>query len=90
MPWWKYVSNRLLTFAENFLIGAKLSEYHTGYSACFPATRWSACHYKQIQMILSSIIRSFVYTIALGAAIGEVTCPARYMPESVIMHSVEA
>src|SRR5262245_35909254 len=33
MPWWKYVSNRLLTLVENFLIGAKLSEYHTGYRA---------------------------------------------------------
>ncbi len=29
MPWWKYVSNRFLTFVENFLTGAKLSEYHT-------------------------------------------------------------
>src|SRR6266542_4297651 len=33
MPWWKYVSNRFLTFVENLLIGAKLSEYHTGYRA---------------------------------------------------------
>src|SRR5256885_941766 len=33
MPWWKYVANRFLTFVENFLIRAKLSEYHTGYLA---------------------------------------------------------
>src|SRR5213075_1961019 len=33
MPWWKYVSNRLLTLVENILLGAKLSEYHTGYRA---------------------------------------------------------
>ena len=33
MPWWRYVSNRGLTFAENLLTGAKLSEYHTGYRA---------------------------------------------------------
>src|SRR3954467_12456945 len=33
MPWWKYVSNRLLTLTENILLGAKLSEYHTGYRA---------------------------------------------------------
>src|SRR5215218_9959108 len=33
MPLWKYVSNRLLTLAENVLTGAKLSEYHTGYRA---------------------------------------------------------
>src|SRR5271165_1280646 len=33
MPVWKYVSNRFLTAAENILLGAKLSEYHTGYRA---------------------------------------------------------
>src|SRR6185312_10946637 len=33
MPGWKYVSNRVLTFAENVLTGQKLSEYHTGYRA---------------------------------------------------------
>lgn len=33
MPVWKYISNRFLTLAENLLIGAKLSGYHTGYRA---------------------------------------------------------
>lgn len=33
MPLWKYVSNRFLTLIENLLLGAKLSEYHTGYRA---------------------------------------------------------
>src|SRR5207249_3555819 len=33
MPLWKYLANRFLTAAENVLLGAKLSEYHTGYRA---------------------------------------------------------
>jgi glycosyltransferase involved in cell wall biosynthesis len=33
MPAWKYIANRFLTLAENALLGAKLSEYHTGYRA---------------------------------------------------------
>src|SRR5437588_5985391 len=33
MPWWKYISNRFLTAVENFMIGTKLSEFHTGYRA---------------------------------------------------------
>src|ERR1044071_1524666 len=33
MPLWKYLANRFLTLAENWLLGAKLSEYHTGYRA---------------------------------------------------------
>ena len=33
MPLYKYISNRFLTTAENYLIQQKLSEYHTGYRA---------------------------------------------------------
>ena len=33
MPLWRYVANRFLTLAENLLMGAKLSEFHTGYRA---------------------------------------------------------
>ena len=33
MPWWKYISNRFLTIAENTVFGLNLSEYHTGYRA---------------------------------------------------------
>ena len=33
MPWWKYISNRFLTMAENLVFGLRLSEYHTGYRA---------------------------------------------------------
>ncbi len=33
MPWWKYVSNRFLTWVENTVFGLQLSEYHTGYRA---------------------------------------------------------
>jgi glycosyltransferase involved in cell wall biosynthesis len=33
MPWWKYISNRFLTMAENAVFGLRLSEYHTGYRA---------------------------------------------------------
>ena len=30
MPLYKYISNRFLTAVENFFLGVKLSEYHTG------------------------------------------------------------
>ena len=81
MPWWKYVSNRFLTFVENFLIGAKLSEYHTGYRA------FSRQLLEQLPLQKNS--DDFVFDnqvlaqiVALGCPIGEVTCPARYMPEA--------
>src|SRR6266700_2214986 len=33
MPIYKYISNRVLTFIQNVALGAKLSEYHTGFRA---------------------------------------------------------
>src|SRR6266513_2454775 len=81
MPLWKYISNRFLTLVENILIGAKLSEYHTGYRAYsrqllerLPLER-NSDDFVFDNQVLAQII-------ALGCAIGEVTCPARYMPEA--------
>jgi glycosyltransferase involved in cell wall biosynthesis len=33
MPVWKYFANRVLTAFQNLLLGAKFSEYHSGYRA---------------------------------------------------------
>src|SRR5467141_4164815 len=33
MPLYKYIANRFLTAFQNLFLGAKLSEYHTGYRA---------------------------------------------------------
>ena len=81
MPWWKYLANRLLTLSENILMSAKLSEYHTGYRA------FSRSLLERIPIEKNS--DDFVFDnqmlaqiIWLDAAIGEVTCPAKYMPEA--------
>src|SRR6059058_1059606 len=81
MPIWKYIANRALTAAQNLLMSAKLSEYHTGYRAFsrellerLPLERNSDDFVFDNQMLAQ--------IIALGCAIGEVTCPARYMPEA--------
>jgi glycosyltransferase involved in cell wall biosynthesis len=81
MPWWKYVSNRFLTFVENVCLGAKLSEYHTGYRAY---ARWLL-----EKLPFDSNSDDFVFDnqilaqiVALGCPIGELTCPARYMSEA--------
>jgi glycosyltransferase involved in cell wall biosynthesis len=81
MPWWKYVANRLLTLSENILLGAKLSEYHTGYRAfarelleSLPLDKNSEDFVFDNQMLAQ--------IIWLGHSIGEITCPAKYMPEA--------
>jgi glycosyltransferase involved in cell wall biosynthesis len=81
MPWWKYVSNRFLTLVENILLGAKLSEYHTGYRA------FSREILEKLPLEENS--NDFVFdnqmlaqVLWFGYTIGEVSCPTRYFPEA--------
>ena len=81
MPVWKYVANRFLTYAQNVLITAKLSEYHTGYRAFsrellerLPLEVNSDDFVFDNQML--SQILWFDYKIA------EVSCPTKYFAEA--------
>src|SRR4026207_423502 len=81
MPWWKYVSNRFLTLVENLVLGAKLSEYHTGYRAFarspleeLPLEK-NSDNFLFDNQILAQII-------AFGYSIGEIACPTKYFPEA--------
>ena len=81
MPLWKYVSNRVLTLLENLLLGAKLSEYHTGYRA------FSREILQRINLVSNS--DDFVFDNQMlaqilwhGFSIAEVSCPTKYFPEA--------
>lgn len=81
MPLWKYIANRFLTFIENLLTGAKLSEYHTGYRAFS----------RELLMKLplddnsdgfifdNEVLGQILWT---GTVIAEVSCPTRYDSDS--------
>lgn len=81
MPIWKYFSNRALTLLENLLLGAKLSEYHTGYRA-FSREILQALR-------LTDNSDDFVFDNQMlaqilwhGFTIAEVSCPTKYFPEA--------
>jgi glycosyltransferase involved in cell wall biosynthesis len=81
MPMYKYVANRVLTAAENLLLGAKLSEYHTGYRA------FSREVLEALPLLENS--DDFVFDNQMlaqihmaGFEIGEVSCPAAYFQEA--------
>jgi glycosyltransferase involved in cell wall biosynthesis len=81
MPWWKYIANRFLTLAENILLGAKLSEYHTGYRA------FSRSILEAIDLTKNS--DDFVFDNEMlaqilwhGFTIAEVSCPTKYFAEA--------
>ena len=81
MPPWKYLANRCLTLAENLLLGAKLSEYHTGYRA-FSRELLEG-------LSLEGNSEDFVFDnqmlaqiIWQGHTIAEVSCPTKYFAEA--------
>jgi glycosyltransferase involved in cell wall biosynthesis len=81
MPLYKYIANRVLTLAQNVMIGHKLSEYHTGYRGftrsvltALPLERNSDDFIFDNQM-LSQVIY-------MGFRVGEISCPAKYFAEA--------
>ncbi|OGW25839.1 MAG: glycosyl transferase family 2 [Nitrospirae bacterium GWC2_42_7] len=81
MPLYKYISNRVLTLIQNFFLGAKLSEYHTGYRAF----RREVLE----QLPLGENSDDFVFDnqmlaqiIYFGYRIGEISCPAKYFKDA--------
>lgn len=81
MPLWKYFANRFLTFSENILLCAKLSEYHTGYRA------FSRELLEKLPLAVNS--DDFVFDnqmlaqiIWFGYTIAEVSCPTKYFAEA--------
>lgn len=81
MPLYKYVFNRILTLIENWCIGHKLSEYHTGYRA------FSRPVLQGLKLDLNS--EDFVFDNEMlvqahmaGFKIGEVSVPTKYFAEA--------
>jgi glycosyltransferase involved in cell wall biosynthesis len=81
MPLYKYISNRFLTLTQNILMGAKLSEYHTGYRA-FTRKVLEALPLEKNSddFIFDNQMLSQIHY--LGFKIAEVTCPAKYFAEA--------
>ncbi|MCG8410928.1 MAG: glycosyltransferase family 2 protein [Bacteroidales bacterium] len=81
MPIYKYIANRVLTLFQNIFLGAKLSEYHTGFRA------YSSEVLKTIKYQSNS--NNFVFDNQVLAQIhyskfkiAEITCPTLYTKES--------
>lgn len=81
MPWWKYVSNRFLTWVENVTFNLHLSEYHTGYRAYTREVletvnfRFNSDKFIFDQEIVAQVVDA-------GFRIAEVAVPTRYFPEA--------
>jgi len=81
MPRYKYVANRLLTLFQNLCLGAKLSEYHTGYRA-FTATVLNDLNLAGLSDDFLFDNQMLAQIIRRGHLIAEITCPTRYFDEA--------
>ena len=79
MPLYKYVSNRFLTASENFVLGTRLSEMHTGYRA------YSRKFLETVPFLRNSIDFAFdteilFQAVRFGFRIAEVPVDTKYFP----------
>jgi hypothetical protein len=81
MPLWKYIANRGLTFVENLLLGAKLSEYHTGYRA-FSRKVLEELLWDQNSDDFIFDNQMLAQILWHGHTIAEVSCPTKYFAEA--------
>jgi len=81
MPAYKYVFNRCLTLFENLLLGAKLSEYHTGFRAFSRKVLESLPLWENSDDFVFDN-EMLAQVIFFGFPIGEVSCPTRYFEEA--------
>ncbi len=81
MPRYKYIANRFLTAFQNFMIGQKLSEYHTGYRA-FSAEVLKNINYNSNSddFVFDNQMLSQIFFA--GYEIAEITCPTKYFKEA--------
>lgn len=81
MPFYKYVSNRFLTFIQNILMNQKLSEYHTGYR-CFDAEILKKIDFENNSDDFVFDNEMLAQCCFINARIGEISCPANYFEEA--------
>lgn len=81
MPWYKYLSNRLLTLFQNIVMNQKLSEYHTGYRA-FSASVLKSIPYEKCSDDFVFDNQMLAQIFYAGWEIAEITCPTKYFEEA--------
>jgi glycosyltransferase involved in cell wall biosynthesis len=81
MPVYKYIFNRILTFIQNILLGAKLSEYHTGFRA-YDREVLEKINYKanSDDFVFDNQVLAQIHFA--GFEILEISCPSKYADDS--------
>lgn len=81
MPIAKYIANRGLTFIQNILMNAKLSEYHTGYRA-FTREVLESVNYNSNSDNFVFDNQMLAQILYADYEIAEITCPTKYFDDA--------
>ena len=81
MPFYKYLSNRVLTIIENMITGQNLSEWHTGYRAYSrEVLETIPYHQNSDDFVFDS--QFLIQAAYFGFKIGDLPVPCRYVSEA--------
>jgi len=81
MPFYKYISNRLLTILENMVTGQNLSEWHTGYRA-YSRRVLETIPYHENSNDFVFDAQFLIQAAYFGFKMGDLPVPCRYMKEA--------
>ena len=81
MPVWKYLSNRLLTITENFVLGQNLGDFHSGMRA-YTRKVLETIPYESNSDDFVFDTEFLVQAVYFGFRLGDVPVPVRYMAEA--------
>ena len=81
MPKYKYISNRLLTFTENIVLGQNISDFHSGYRAYTRKVLETIPYHNNSDGFVFDT-EFLAQTVYFGFKIGDVPVPVRYFSEA--------
>lgn len=80
MPLYKFVGNRILTFAENVLLGTRLAEFHSGYRA-YNCHALAAIPFERCSNEWHFDTEIIIQLLARGCRVAETPIPTYYGDE---------
>lgn len=89
MPFYKYISNRFLTMAENLTTGQNLSEWHTGYRAYSRQVLETIPYHKNSNDFVFDS-QFLIQAAYFGFKTGDLPVPCRYMEEASSINLVRS
>jgi glycosyltransferase involved in cell wall biosynthesis len=89
MPVWKYISNRVLTMFENFVLGQNLGDFHSGFRA-YTREVLEKIPYKNNSDDFVFDTEFLAQAVHFGFRIGDVPVPCRYFSEASSINLVRS